>query len=79
VLAISMFFTFVSRGRVLRPAGLPREGIRRLLCGAALVSAVLRTVDGGGRRRVRSALRAARHPGAPPGQRVPSDPASPRR
>ena len=46
VVAISMFFTFVSAGRVLRPAGLPREGIRRLLCGAALVSAVLRTVDG---------------------------------
>src|SRR4030095_1534233 len=46
VLAISMFFTFVSAGRVLRPAGLPREGIRRLLCGAALVSATLRTVDG---------------------------------
>ena len=47
VLAISMFFTFVSAGRVLRPAGLPREGIRRLLCGAALASAVLRTVTGG--------------------------------
>ncbi len=46
VLAISLFFTFVSAGRVLRPAGLPREGIRRLLCGAAVVSAVLRTVDG---------------------------------
>ena len=42
-----MFFTFVSAGRVLRPAGLPREGIRRLLCGAALASAVLRTVTGG--------------------------------
>jgi hypothetical protein len=47
VLAISMFFTFVSGGRVLRPAGLPREGIRRLLCGAALASAVVRTVTGG--------------------------------
>lgn len=47
VLAVSMFFTFVSAGRVLRPAGLPREGIRRLLCGAALASAVLRTVTGG--------------------------------
>jgi len=46
VLAISLWFTFVSAGRVLRPAGLPREGIRRLLCGAALVSAALRTVDG---------------------------------
>jgi len=47
ILAISLWFTFVSAGRVLRPAGLPREGIRRLLCGAAVVSAVLRTVDGG--------------------------------
>jgi hypothetical protein len=46
ILAISLWFTFVSAGRVLRPAGLPREGIRRLLCGAAVVSAVLRTVDG---------------------------------
>lgn len=46
LLAVSLFFTFVSAGRVLRPAGLPREGIRRLLCGAAVVSAVLRTVDG---------------------------------
>jgi hypothetical protein len=46
VLAISLWFTFVSAGRVLRPAGLPREGIRRLVCGAAVVSAVLRTVDG---------------------------------
>ncbi len=46
LLAVSMFFTFVCAGRVLRPAGLPREGIRRLLCGAAVVSAVLRTVDG---------------------------------
>ncbi|MGZ3479448.1 MAG: hypothetical protein ACXU81_03800 [Myxococcaceae bacterium] len=46
ILAISLWFTFVAAGRVLRPAGLPREGIRRLLCGAAVVSAVLRTVDG---------------------------------
>jgi hypothetical protein len=46
VLAVSLFFTFVSAGRVLRPAGLPREGIRRLLCVSAVVSAVLRTVDG---------------------------------
>ena len=46
VLAVSLMFTFVSAGRVLRPAGLPREGIRKLLCGAAVVSALLRTVDG---------------------------------
>jgi hypothetical protein len=46
LLAVLMFFTFVCAGRVLRPAGLPREGIRRLLCAAAVVSAVLRTLDG---------------------------------
>ena len=46
VLAVSLFFTFVSAGRVLRPAGLPREGIRKLLCAGALASAVLRTIDG---------------------------------
>ncbi|HET9036397.1 MAG TPA: hypothetical protein VFN45_09340 [Myxococcaceae bacterium] len=73
VLAISMFFTFVSAGRVLRPAGLPREGIRRLLCGAALVSAILRTVDGAAD--AAFALRFARLATQvlPPGQRVPSD------
>jgi len=46
ILAISLMFTFVSAGRVLRPAGLPREGIRKLLCTSAVISAVLRTVDG---------------------------------
>lgn len=46
ILSVSQWFTFVSAGRVLRPAGLPREGIRRLVCGAAVVSAALRTVDG---------------------------------
>lgn len=46
VLSVSLFFTFVCAGRVLWPSGLPREGIRRLLCGGAVVSAVLRTVDG---------------------------------
>ncbi len=73
VLAISMFFTFVSAGRVLRPAGLPREGIRRLLCGAALVSAILRTVDGAAD--AAFALRFARLATQvlPPGQQVPSD------
>jgi hypothetical protein len=46
VLAIALSFTFVSAGRMLRPGPLPREGIRKLLSGAALVSAALRTVDG---------------------------------
>ena len=74
LLAISMFFTFVSAGRVLRPAGLPREGIRRLLCGAALVSAILRTVDGAAD--AAFALRFARLASQvlPSGQRIPTDP-----
>jgi hypothetical protein len=46
VLAITLSFTLVSAARMLRPGGLPREGIRRLLSGGALVSAALRTVDG---------------------------------
>lgn len=46
VLAVSLWFTFVAAGRVLRPGGLPREGIRRLLGSSALVSAGLRAVDG---------------------------------
>ncbi|HZJ54575.1 MAG TPA: hypothetical protein VFD38_10595 [Myxococcaceae bacterium] len=73
VLAVSMFFTFVSAGRVLRPAGLPREGIRRLLCGAALVSAVLRTVEGAAD--AAFALRFARLATQvlPPGEPVPAD------
>jgi len=73
VLAISLFFTFVSAGRVLRPAGLPREGIRRLLCGAAVVSAVLRTVDGAAD--AAFALRFARLATqlVPPGERLSAD------
>ena len=69
LLAISMFFTFVCALRELRPAGLPREGIRRLLCVAAVVSAVLRTVDGAAD--AAFALRLARLATGllPPGQR----------
>ena len=37
---------FVSSLRLLRPAGLPREGARRTLVFACVVSAVLRTMDG---------------------------------
>lgn len=44
--AVSLSFTFVCALRVLRPGGLPREGVRKLLSGSALISAVLRTVDG---------------------------------
>lgn len=46
ILAVSLSFTFVCALRVLRPSGLPREGVRKLLGGSALVSALLRTVEG---------------------------------
>ena len=73
LLAVSMFFTFVCAGRVLRPAGLPREGIRRLLCGAAVISAGLRTVDGAAD--AAFALRLARLAPQvlPPGQPIPPE------
>lgn len=45
-LAVACAFTFVAAGRILRPAGLPLEGMRRLLGGAAIAAAVLRTIDG---------------------------------
>jgi len=45
-LSMTCALTFVSALRLLRPAGVPREGVRRLLGGAALASAVLRTLDG---------------------------------
>jgi hypothetical protein len=45
-LAVACALAFVASGRLLRPAGLPREGMRRLLGGAALTSALLRTIDG---------------------------------
>jgi hypothetical protein len=73
LLAVSMFFTFVCAGRVLRPAGLPREGIRRLLSGATVVSALLRTVDGAAD--AAFALRFARLATRllPPGERLPPE------
>jgi hypothetical protein len=37
---------FVGATRILRPFGLPREGVRRLLVIAASAAAILRTVDG---------------------------------
>jgi hypothetical protein len=46
ILAVSLSFTFVCALRVLRPGGLPREGVRKLLSASALISAVLRTVEG---------------------------------
>jgi len=46
VLSLACAFVFVAAGRMLRPDGLPREGMRRLLGRAAITVAVLRTIDG---------------------------------
>jgi hypothetical protein len=45
-LALACSLSFVASTRLLRPAGLPREGIRRILVWALVVSAALRTIDG---------------------------------
>ena len=45
-LALSCSLTFVASTRLLRPAGLPREGVRRILVWALVVAAALRTIDG---------------------------------
>lgn len=45
-LALACSLSFVASTRLLRPAGLPREGVRRILVVALVVAAVLRTVDG---------------------------------
>jgi len=45
-LAVACAFVFVGASRMLRPGGLPREGMRRLLSWASLLAAVLRTIDG---------------------------------
>jgi hypothetical protein len=45
-LAVACAFVFVAAARILRPGGLPREGMRRLLCWTSLLAAVLRTIDG---------------------------------
>ncbi|HEX8697410.1 MAG TPA: hypothetical protein VF815_01105 [Myxococcaceae bacterium] len=45
-LAVTCAFAFVAAARMLRPAGLPREGMRRLLGGAAILAAILRVIDG---------------------------------
>ncbi len=44
--AVACAFVFVSAGRMLRPDGLPRDGMRQLLGRAAIAVAVLRTIDG---------------------------------
>lgn len=45
-LAIASALAFVAAGRLLRPAGVSRESVRKLLAGSALSAAVLRTIDG---------------------------------
>jgi hypothetical protein len=45
-LAVACAFVFVSASRVLQPGGLPLERVRRLLGGAAITTALLRTIDG---------------------------------
>lgn len=45
-LAIACSFAFVASGRLLRPGGLPLERMRRVLAGAAILAALLRTIDG---------------------------------
>ena len=45
-LAAACALSFVGASRMLRPFGLPREGVRRLIAGAALAAGILRTIDG---------------------------------
>lgn len=45
-LAAACGVAFVSALRLLRPDGLPREGVRQLLGGSLIVTAALRTIDG---------------------------------
>jgi hypothetical protein len=45
-LAIACSLSLVCAGRLLYPAGLPRERMRRLLADSTLAAALLRTIDG---------------------------------
>lgn len=45
-LSVACALAFVTAGRLLRPGGLPLERMRRLLGGAAIAAALLRTIDG---------------------------------
>jgi hypothetical protein len=45
-LSIAASLCFVASGRLLRPGGVPRENMRKLAAGSALVAAILRTIDG---------------------------------
>jgi hypothetical protein len=46
LLSVAASLLFVSSLRMLRPLGVPREGVRRLLGGAALACALFSTLDG---------------------------------
>jgi hypothetical protein len=46
LLSVAASLLFVSSLRMLRPLGVPREGVRRLLGGAALACAIFSTLDG---------------------------------
>jgi hypothetical protein len=45
-LSVVCAFSFVASARMLRPGGLSRERMRRMLGGTALIAAVLRTIEG---------------------------------
>ncbi len=45
-LALACSLSLVASSRLLRPAGLPREGVRRILVWGLVVAAALRTVNG---------------------------------
>lgn len=45
-LALACSLSFVASTRLLRPAGLPREGVRRILVWGLVVAAALRTING---------------------------------
>lgn len=45
-LALACSLGFVASTRLLRPAGLPREGVRKILVWALVLAAALRTIDG---------------------------------
>lgn len=45
-LAVACAVAWVSATRLIRPDGLPREGVRKALVGSLLAAAVFRTIDG---------------------------------
>ncbi len=71
LLSTSAAMTLVAAVRLLRPAGMPREGVRKMLGMTALACAVLRTLDGAQStavaRKVGAAVDKARAASNPPG------------